>query len=76
MEEDTVTVADSSSAGWKEHGRFLLAPQSERRALKGKVWTPPVIANGRLYLRDQEYLLCYQLSLDAAPSKTPNPRQP
>lgn len=60
----------------KEISRFELAPQSERRALKAKVWTPPVIAHGRLYLRDQEYLLCYQISLEAVSSKTANSRQP
>jgi hypothetical protein len=33
----------------------------------GKVWTPPVIANGRLYLRDQEFLFCFNIS-DRTPS--------
>jgi outer membrane protein assembly factor BamB len=78
LTEDTgvVALAEASPEGWKEIRRFALAPQSERRAVKGKVWTPPVIANGRLYLRDQENLWCYQISLDAAPSKNPNSRQP
>jgi outer membrane protein assembly factor BamB len=71
-----VALAEASPKGWKEISRFVLAPQSERRALKAKVWTPPVIAHGRLYLRDQENLWCYQISLEAAPSKTANPRQP
>ncbi len=67
-------------SGCKEHSRFVLAPQSEHRALKAKVWTPPVIAHGRLYcrlyLRDQDYLVCYHISLDATTSKSTNPRQP
>ncbi len=55
LTEDTgvLALAEASPKGWKEISRFTLAPQSERRALKAKVWTPPVIANGRLYLRDQ-----------------------
>ena len=57
----TVVLAETSAKGWKEHSRFQLTPQSERRALKGKVWTPPVIANGRLYLRDQDLLFCFEL---------------
>ena len=57
----TVVLAEASSAGWKEHSRFVLAPQSERRALKAKVWPPPVIAHDRLYLRDQENLWCYEI---------------
>ena len=57
-----VALAEASPKGWKEISRFTLAPQSERRALKAKVWTPPVIAHGRLYLRDQENLWCFDLS--------------
>lgn len=30
-------------------------------ALKAKVWTHPVIAHGRLYLRDQENLWCLEI---------------
>ena len=39
--------------GWKEQGRFTLSPQTEQRSDRGKIWTHPVIANGKLYLRDQ-----------------------
>ena len=71
-----VALAEASSKGWKEISRFVLAPQSERRALKAKVWTPPVIAHGSLYLRDQGNLWCFGISLQAAPSRSANPRQP
>jgi alcohol dehydrogenase (cytochrome c) len=27
-----------------------------------KAWPHPVVANGKLYLRDQNLLLCYELS--------------
>ena len=57
----TVVLAEASAKGWKEHSRFQLTPQSERRAQKDKAWTPPVIAGGRLYLRDQENLFCYDV---------------
>ena len=65
LTEDTGTVvlAEASPKAWKEHSHFALAPQSEHRPHKGKVWTPPVIAHGRLYLRDQENLLCLELKL-------------
>ena len=72
----TVVLAEASSAGWKELSRSTLAPQSERRAPKAKVWTSPVFAHDRLYLRDQENLWSYQISLEAVPSKTANSRQP
>ena len=28
---------------------------------RSKAWAYPVVANGRLYLRDQEYLFCYDV---------------
>lgn len=63
LEEKTgvLALADASAEGWKEHGRFTLDPQTEQRAIKGKVWTHPVIANGKLYLRDQEIIICYSI---------------
>ena len=30
------------------------------------IWTHPVVANGRLYLRDQELIFCYEVSAKAA----------
>jgi len=63
VEEDSGTVAlvEASPTGWKETSRFKLSPQSERRHPQGKVWTHPVVVNGRLYLRDQELLYCYEV---------------
>jgi len=63
LEESTGTVAliDASAKGWKERGRFKLSPQTTQRKPAGKVWTHPVISNGRLYLRDQEILYCYDV---------------
>lgn len=60
-ESGDLVLTDASTEGWKEHGRFTLTPQSELRKPKGRIWTHPVIANGRLYLRDQELLYCYDV---------------
>lgn len=64
LEEDTGTVVliEASPKGWDEKGRFVIEPQTEQRNPKGKVWTHPVVANGKLYLRDQELLFCYDVS--------------
>lgn len=61
--EDTgdVVLIEASPDGWKEHGRFTLSPQTEQRSPKGKIWTHPVIVNGKLYLRDQELLFCFDV---------------
>jgi hypothetical protein len=64
QEEDTGTVVliEASPKGWNEKGRFVIEPQTTQRNPKGKVWTHPVVANGRLYLRDQELLFSYDVS--------------
>src|SRR3989475_319783 len=56
-----VVLAEASPAGWKEHGRFKLDPQSKIRDSQGRFWTHPVISNGKLYLRDQDLILCYDV---------------
>ena len=58
-EEDTGTVAliEASSASYREHGRLEQPNRSGEKA-----WPHPVIAGGRLYLRDQDVLLCYGLN--------------
>ena len=33
-----------------------LTPQTKKRNPKGRIWTHPVICDGKLYLRDQEYI--------------------
>ncbi len=56
-----VALVEASPSGWKEHSRFVLEPQTEQRSPQGRIWTHPVIAHGKLYLRDQELLLCYDI---------------
>ncbi|TLD72721.1 polyvinylalcohol dehydrogenase [Phragmitibacter flavus] len=55
----TVVLIDASPDGWKEHGRFVIEPQTEQRAKDGRIWTHPVVSNGQLYLRDQELIFAY-----------------
>ena len=54
-------LIEASSDGWSERGRFTITPQTDQRSPKGKIWTHPVIANGKLYLRDQEIICCYDI---------------
>jgi outer membrane protein assembly factor BamB len=56
----TCCLAAASPAGWKEFGRFTI-PQTSPLNRQGKIWTHPVVANGRLYLRDQDLLFCYDV---------------
>jgi outer membrane protein assembly factor BamB len=54
-----LVVADPHK--YLEVGRFKLPKESKKRKGNGKVWTHPVLSDGKLYLRDQEYIFCYQV---------------
>jgi outer membrane protein assembly factor BamB len=48
---------------WIETGRFTIPETSKIRSKKrGQIWTHPVIANGKLYLRDYEWLFCFDVA--------------
>jgi hypothetical protein len=63
VEEGTVVLIEASKDKWIEKGRFALPEESSLRNKpthkNGRRWTPPVIADGKLYLRDQELIFCY-----------------
>jgi len=54
-----VALVEPNTEGWKEAGRLKLPQESRNRLPSGALWTHPVIANGRLYIRDQELVFCY-----------------
>lgn len=56
-----VALVEPSPEEWKEKGRFKLPQQSKMRKSNGGLWTHPVVANGRLFIRDQELLFCYDV---------------
>lgn len=56
-----VALIEASAKGWQEHGRFKLTPQTKRRKPDGRIWTHPVISDGKLYLRDQELFFCFDV---------------
>ena len=60
-QKGTVVLIEASPAGWKEKGRFTLSPQTEKRKPQGKIWVHPVVLDGRLYLRDQELIHCFDV---------------
>ena len=53
---------EATPKGWNPKGEFTISPQTKQRNPKGKVWTHPVISNGKMYLRDQELIFCYDIS--------------
>jgi outer membrane protein assembly factor BamB len=63
-ESGKVGLIDPSPAGYKEISRFEFHPGVENGpfwAPSGHMWTVPAIANGRLYLRDQDNLYAYDI---------------
>jgi outer membrane protein assembly factor BamB len=56
-----VALVEASPKGWSEQSRFKLDPQTTIRSPQGHIWTHPVIANGKLYLRDQDLIYCYDV---------------
>jgi outer membrane protein assembly factor BamB len=63
-DDGTVVLIEASTAGWSEKGRFKIPQQSKQRKPSGKIWTPPVISGGRLFVRDQELLYCYRIAAE------------
>ena len=56
LENGTMLLVEPDSKKYVERGRFRQPDRSGSPA-----WTHPVIANGKLYLRDQDVLLCYDI---------------
>lgn len=59
-EAGPVALVEASPEGYKEHGRFTPADGPER-AGGARAWAYPVVANGRLYIRDGSSLWCYDV---------------
>ncbi len=54
-ENGVAALAEATRAGYRESGRF------EIRTSGSPTWSHPVVANARLYLRDQDTLYCYDV---------------
>jgi hypothetical protein len=54
--EGTLALIEASPVGYKETGRFDQPDRSEKES-----WPHPVIANGKLFIRDQDTLLCFNV---------------
>jgi outer membrane protein assembly factor BamB len=61
-ERGTVALIEATPNGYAEKGRFEQPDRSSHQA-----WPHPVITGGRLYLRDQDVLLCYDVKGDRSP---------
>jgi outer membrane protein assembly factor BamB len=55
-ERGTVALVEATPTGYVEKSRFEQPDRSDENT-----WAHPVVAGGRLYLRDQDLLFCYAL---------------
>ncbi len=55
-ENGVMALIDATTDGYQLDGQFKIA------TVNGKSWPHPVISNGKLYLRDQADLHCYDIS--------------
>src|SRR5262249_29760586 len=55
-ENGTLLLIEPSPKRYIERGRFRQPDRSEKPA-----WAHPVVANGKLYVRDQDVLFCYDV---------------
>ena len=71
-EEGPIALIEANPEKYVEKGRFDQPERSENRS-----WAHPVIAGGKLYLRDMDVLLCYDIRsesnavAEAAPAEHP-----
>jgi outer membrane protein assembly factor BamB len=63
QEDGTMTLVEPTPKEYIEHGRFMQPDRTRQNA-----WSYPVVANGKLYLRDQDLLFCYDIKSKAGTS--------
>jgi outer membrane protein assembly factor BamB len=56
QEDGTMILFEPNPKKYVERGRFSQPDRS-----KAPAWSHPVVANGKLYLRDQDVLFCYEI---------------
>ena len=60
-ERGDVALLEPTPEAYREKGRFTPPDQPTRLNQMEKAWAYPVIADGRLYIRDQNSLWCYDI---------------
>jgi outer membrane protein assembly factor BamB len=51
-----MSLVEAAPSGYKETGKFKLPDNSGKAS-----WPHPILANGKLYIRDQDVLLCFDV---------------
>jgi len=59
-----LTVAAASPDGWKVFGNMDIPERTKISTTDNAVWTHPVVADGKLFLRDHDLLFCFDLEVN------------
>lgn len=60
-ENGEVALVEPSAEAYREKGHFAPPDQPQRKGPMEKAWAYPVVANGRLFIRDHNCLWCYDI---------------
>jgi len=60
-ENGEVALVEANPKEFVLIGKFALPEKTKLQSPSGKNWTPMSLSNGRLFVRDQELLFCYQV---------------
>jgi outer membrane protein assembly factor BamB len=65
----TILLVEATPEGYREHGRFTPPNPPAPANQMEKAWPHPVIADGRVFVRDGESLWCYDIKDEAESAK-------
>jgi outer membrane protein assembly factor BamB len=66
-ENGEVALIEASPDAYKERGRFTPPTPPSHKAME-QSWAYPVIADGRLYIRDADTMWCYDIRVSGTPT--------
>ena len=61
MQTGLLAVVAASPEGWKEFGKMEIPERTKVSTQDNQLWTHPIVANGKLFVRDHDLLFCYDL---------------
>jgi hypothetical protein len=63
LTEDSGEIAmlNASPEAYKEISKFKIPELSNLKKSRGRIWSHPAISNGKLFVRDQELLYCFEI---------------
>ena len=56
-----MSLLEASPKQYKMVSTFKLPAESKSRKLRGGIWTYPALSDGKLYVRDQELIFCFEV---------------